>query len=332
MKPNKDPGVSDPTTTRQRASGQRRRALVWTTLMVASALVITFSLTGRHPAQRPNGQHSHLLSIVSAENFWGNIAKSIGGRFVEVQSVINNPNVDPHSYEPTAADARAFAGANIAVVNGVGYDPWATRLLAADTVKHVINVGTVLGLPSDANPHRWYNPGDVTIVVNQLVTVLSSLMPSERRYFTDQAVRFSSQSLATFHQTLASISRSFSGVPIGASESIIVMLVPSLNLRLITPPDFLRAISEGGDVSPNDIATINRQIATREIWVYVYNRQNATPDIERQLELCRSHHIPVVSITETMQPATTTFARWQTSQLERLYSALSIAKAQHTHG
>ncbi|HUY05867.1 MAG TPA: hypothetical protein VMU99_01220, partial [Acidimicrobiales bacterium] len=89
---------------------------------------------------------------------------------------------------------------------------------------------------------------------------------------------------------------------------------------------------EGGDVAPRDIATINRQIIARAIWVYVYNRQNATPDIERQLELCRSHHIPVVSITETMWPATTTFARWQTSQLEQLYFALVTAKAQRTDG
>jgi len=318
--------------TAQQVFGRRKMIVASTTFIVVVALLTIIFTAGKTADQRPNAQRPHLISLVTAENFWGSIASSIGGRFVDVKSIINNPNIDPHSYEPTAGDARAFAGANIAIVNGVGYDPWATRLLAADTVRNVINVGTLLNLANDANPHRWYNPGDVHTIVNTLVTVLSSQQPSEHRYFADQADNFLSKSLASFHQIQANIERQFSGTPVGASESIFAMLAPSLHLRLVTPPNFLRAVSEGGDISPVDIATINRQITRRAIWVYVYNSQNATPDVQRQLELCRAHQIPIVSITETLQPATATFATWQTSQIKSLYSALLLAKAQHTHG
>lgn len=311
---------------------RRQRSVVAIAIAGALALGIALVTTDTTTTKPSGSKPSPRIAIVTAENFWGSIASSIGGRFVEVKSIINNPNVDPHSYEPTAADARAFARADIAVVNGVGYDPWATRLLAADTVRHVVNVGSVLGLADGANPHRWYNPSDVTRIVDRLVTVLSAQLPAQHDYFTSQAAQFSSRTLARFHQLSNAIVRQFSNVPVGASESIFAMLAPALHLHLVTPPSFLRAISEGGDVAPNDIATINSEITHRVIWVYVYNRQNATPDIARQLALCHAHAIPIVPITETMQPSTTTFATWQTSELQLLYSALLLAKAQRTHG
>ena len=51
---------------------------------------------------------------------------------MQVRSIIVNPDTDPHSYEPTAEDARTMAGAQLAIVNGVGYDDWASKLLAAN--------------------------------------------------------------------------------------------------------------------------------------------------------------------------------------------------------
>ncbi len=71
------------------------------------------------------------LRVVAAENFWGSIASQLGGSKVDVSSIIVNPDTDPHSYEPTAADARTMAGARLAIVNGIGYDNWAPKLLAA---------------------------------------------------------------------------------------------------------------------------------------------------------------------------------------------------------
>src|SRR4051794_8865788 len=83
------------------------------------------------------------LRVVAAENFWGSIASQIGGSKVQVTSIIDTPNTDPHDYEPTPADARTIAGAQLVIVNGVGYDPWATKLLAANPVsgRTVLTVG-----------------------------------------------------------------------------------------------------------------------------------------------------------------------------------------------
>jgi zinc/manganese transport system substrate-binding protein len=101
------------------------------------------------------------------------------------------------------------------------------------------------------------------------------------------------------------------------------MLTPALGLDLVTPPGFLKAVTEGTDPTAADTSTVDQQIATREIAVYVYNSQNATPDVQQQVAAARAAGIPVTTITETMVPADGTWQQWQTTQLEALRRALA---------
>ena len=103
------------------------------------------------------------LQVVAAENFWGSVASQLGGNRAHVTSVITSPATDPHDYEPTAADARTIAGAQMVIVNGIGYDPWAGKLIAANPVhgRAVLTVGNLLAIKPGGNPHRWYSPSDV---------------------------------------------------------------------------------------------------------------------------------------------------------------------------
>ena len=103
------------------------------------------------------------------------------------------------------------------------------------------------------------------------------------------------------------------------------MLAPSLGLDLITPPSFLKAISEGTDVSAADKETIDDQIKDHRIKIYVYNSQNVTPDVQAQLQEVKAEHIPYATITETLQPAGATYEAWQTRQLLGIEAALARA-------
>ncbi len=274
-------------------------------------------------AHRSGPVIGRALRIVAAENFWGSIAQQVGGSAVSVTAVITNPAADPHDYEPTPADARAMAGADLVIVNGVGYDPWATTLLAASPGPLVINIGQLVGAKDGDNPHLWYNPADVHTFMSALTRDLEKLDPTGN--FAHRQQVYESAGLKQYDELLAAIKERYSGTAVGASESIFAMLAPALGLRLITPPRFLRAISEGSDVSAADKRTIDRQIATHEIRIYVYNSQNATPDVQAQLASCRAEHIPIASITETMAPATTTYQRWQSVQLSGIEQALAKA-------
>ncbi|HEY3811396.1 MAG TPA: zinc ABC transporter substrate-binding protein, partial [Acidimicrobiales bacterium] len=111
------------------------------------------------------------------------------------------------------------------------------------------------------------------------------------------------------------------------SESIFSMLAPALGLNVLTPYSFLRAISEGTDVSAADKSTIDHQIKTQQIKIYVYNSQNTTPDVQAQLSECKAAGIPTTTITETLTPATATYQDWQTKQLQGILDALNKAAA-----
>ena len=269
-----------------------------------------------------------VIQVVAAENFWGSIASQIGGRHAHVVSIITNPDTDPHSYEPTAGDARTLAAAQFVIENGIGYDPWVPKLLAADQGNPtVLNVGDLLHVPDGGNPHRWYNPTDVQTVIGKIVADFQKIDPADRSYFTQQATTFDTVALRAYHAAIAAIRARYSGTPVGASESIFAMLAPALGLDLITPPSFLKAISEGTDVSAGDKETIDAQITHHQIAIYVYNSQNVTPDVQAQLRQARAEHIPSTTITETLVPPNATYQAWQTKQLLGIQVALAQAPA-----
>jgi zinc/manganese transport system substrate-binding protein len=264
------------------------------------------------------------IHVVAAENFWGSIATQLGGSRVQVTSVIASPATDPHDYEPSAVDARTVAGAQMVIVNGIGYDPWASKLVAANPVggRIVLTVGDVVGIKAGGNPHRWYSPANVHQVARAVVADYTKLDPKDAAYFRARERWFDTKALSTYEEYVATIRRRVGGAAVGASESIFAPLAQALGLRLLTPSSFLDAISEGTEPTAADIATIERQIAKREIKVWVFNRQNSTPDVARLTAAARKRGIPVVSITETLSPASATFEQWQVRQLRSLLIAL----------
>lgn len=267
------------------------------------------------------------LRVVAAENFWGSIASQLGGSKVAVQSIIVNPNTDPHSYEPTASDARTLAGAQLAIVNGIGYDTWASHLIAANPVsgRTTLDAGTLLGLKEGDNPHQWYSPGSVQKVITAIDADYDKLNPGDKAYFAAQRRHFETVSLATYNRLRAEIRRRFSGVPVGYSESIFQPLGQSLGLKLLTPYSFAKAVAEGTEISAQDKETVDAQAQQRLIKVWIYNSQNATPDIQRINAICRARGIPIATVTETLSPARDSFEQWQAAELRGLIAALHRA-------
>jgi zinc/manganese transport system substrate-binding protein len=136
------------------------------------------------PVNQSNGSTgTKKIAVVAAENFWGSIAAQVGGDRVSVHSIIANPDADPHDYEPTAADGRALADAQYVIENGVGYDPWVAKLVAANATpdRAVLNVGQLVRVKEGGNPHRWYSPDDVHRVIEQICAATSeSTQPTQR--------------------------------------------------------------------------------------------------------------------------------------------------------
>jgi len=272
---------------------------------------------------------SGRLNVVAAEGFWGSIAEQLGGDRVEVTSIVTNPAADPHDYEPTPDDARRMAIAQIAIVNGIGYDAWASKLLDANpsSGRTVLDVGDLLGLTEGDNPHQWYSPTAVQRVIAQITADYGRTDPRHAAYYAARRHRFETVGLRRYHHLISQIRSRYGGTPVGASESIFAPLAPALGLRLLTPAGFLDAISAGTEPTPADKVATEGQIASRRIGVWVYNSQNATPDVQRLNDAARAAGIPVATVTETMTPEGASFQEWQSRELEALREALARSGA-----
>jgi zinc/manganese transport system substrate-binding protein len=292
------------------------------------AVFLSLVLIGTTACQSKTGQtgtvSDGVIQVVAAENFWGNIAAQLGGTHVDVISIVTDPNADPHEFETNTADALDFAHASYVILNGAGYDTWGQKLLAANPSngRKVLNVADLLGKTEGDNPHFWYDPDYVQQVINQITGDYQVLDPADATYFSTQQTTLEN-ALTPYRQLIQSIKQTYGGIQIGGTESIVVYLANSLGLDLISPPDFMNAVSEGNDPPTQSVAVFEQQLNQKQISVLIYNNQTATAVTTNLKQLATTQGIPVVGISETMEPPDTTFQNWQYAQLTALQNALS---------
>ena len=267
------------------------------------------------------------ISVVAGENFWGSIAAQLGGSRVTVHSVVTDPNADPHEYESNTTDARAFADAALVVLNGAGYDDWGQKLLDANPNSHrtVLNIAQLLGKKPGDNPHFWYQPDYVIAITDKITAEYKVINPTDAPYFDQRHAAFKT-ALQPYMDRIAQIKSKFAGVPIGSTESIFVYMASALGLNLISPPEFMNAIAEATDPPAAAVATFHDQVNSRSIKVLVYNVQASTSVTTNLKQIAQQKGIPLVGVSETLQPAGASFQDWQESQLSTLESALTSSK------
>jgi zinc/manganese transport system substrate-binding protein len=301
-----------------------RRWYRWLSLVGIATVLTVGCSTNPGPTAAPVAKSTNTLNIVAAENFWGSIVSQLAGKAGSVTSVVTDPNADPHTYESSSDDARAFAVANYVVVNGAGYDAWAGKLLSGNpnAKRKVFTVADLLGKKEGDNPHFWYDPDYVMKVADQVEADLKVLDPTDSAYFNTQREAFDT-SLAPYRDRLAAIKRSFAGTPVAATEDIFVYLGQYLGLNVVSPPDFMRAVAEGNDPPAPSVAQFQDQITKKQAKVLVYNLQTSTAVTTNIKKLAAQADVPTIGVTETIQPPDATFQQWFVSQLLQLQNALN---------
>jgi zinc/manganese transport system substrate-binding protein len=263
------------------------------------------------------------IHVVAAENFWGNIAAQIGGRDIQVTSLITNPNADPHLFETSAQDAALLAEAQVVIENGAGYDTWMGSLLGADGGHpRIVNAASVLHVTgSDPNPHLWYDIPRVPSVAAAIAAALSKAAPEDANTFAKNLATFDS-SLKPLDATLATIKRDYHNVSVAYTERVPGYLLADAHLDVKTPPGFARAIEDGTDPGAADTVAMQQLLTKHDINVLLYNVQTVTAVTTQMRALARQHRIPVVGVSETMPSGTTTYQQWQETQMTNLLHAL----------
>ena len=178
-----------------------------------------------------------------------------------------------------------------------------------------------MGKKKGDNPHFWYNPAYVTQVADRITSSLKAIAGADAGYFDQQRSQLTT-AFKPYMDEVANIERSYSGVPIGATESIFAYMAATLGLNLTTPPEFMSAVAEGTDPPAGAVATFQSQISANQIKALVYNVQASTAVTTNLKALATARGIPNVGVSETLQPDNVSFQDWQLKQLQELEVAL----------
>ncbi len=265
------------------------------------------------------------IRALGLENQYADVIRQIGGSFVTVGAVESNPNVDPHEFEVSPKVARQIARAALVVENGLGYDNWADKIMAAvpNPQRRVIDVQHLLGLPdSTPNPHLWYAPATMPKVAQAIAAALTAIDPAHAATFHANAQRFIA-ALAPWNAAIAAFKARYPATPVAVTEPVADALLQALGMRIETPFTLQAAIMNGTDPSPQDVATQNALFTGHKVKLFVYNQQVTDPLTTAFLDLARRNHIPVVGVYETMPTPGYTYQSWMLAEVQAMQRAVS---------
>src|SRR3954471_22739666 len=179
------------------------------------------------------GSRGSTLDVVASTNVYGDIAAQIGGSHVHVTSVLDNPNADPHLFEPGTRNGLAVAEAGLTIQNGAGYDDFMGKLEAASPNKSriVVTIADVLDVHGrGANPHLWYDVPRLPRIAGAIAAGLEQADPTHADAYRAGLARFTT-SLGPLDQVVRRIRRRYAGHPVAYTEPVPGYLLAAAGLR-----------------------------------------------------------------------------------------------------
>ena len=297
-------------------------------MKVVAGLVLALVMGAGSGAGLAAGQTTHAtaadrrIAVVAAENFYGDIARQVGGDRVAVVSIMSNPDQDPHLFETTPAVVRQLADAQIVIFNGANYDPWMDKLLTAAPRpwRVVINAAQLNGRKSGDNPHVWYDPVTMPAMATTLADALITLDSAHAPDYAAQ-LKVTLASLARITQRIAQLKAKHAGIAVTATEPVFGLMVDALGLTMRNQR-FQLAMMNDTEPSARDVAALESDLKQHKVKALIYNSQVSEKLTERMRAIAGAAKVPVIAITETM-PANISFQDWVLGELDAVDKALS---------
>ena len=267
-----------------------------------------------------------VIHIVASTNVYGDIAQTIGGDAVQVTSIIDDPAQDPHQFEANGRVQLALSRADIVIVNGGGYDDFATTMLAAsgNADARVIDAVELSGYDASAddfNEHVWYDYPTVQTVAKAIAAALDIADPANASAYDGRAGGFVS-SLDALIQLEGSVAAVAQGEGAIITEPVPLYVLEASGLQNLTPPEFSEAIEEDSDVPAALLQSVLNLIGDGSAAIVVYNAQTGGPQTDAVLDVASETGVPALGVTETL-PDGLDYVAWQTGFLQDLLTALA---------
>lgn len=272
---------------------------------------------------------SNPIHIIAAENFYGEIAKQIGGQYVQVQSIMNNPNQDPHLFSANIQTAKAIADADVIIYNGIDYDPWMKNLIEANgenNNKIIIIVANLAHKKTGDNPHIWYDHRIILIYAEDLTKNLIKLDAdhAHQQYYKKNLDDFK-KDVQRLSIKINSIKNQYQNTPVIATEPVFAYMSDMLGFKMLGE-QFQLSIMNNTSPSAEETKNFEDKLRLHQVKILFYNKQVNNPITQRMKDIAKQSHIPVIGISE-MQPLNQDYITWMISQLDDVDKVLSLQRS-----
>src|ERR1022692_332398 len=314
--------VTNPGGRARRLTGARQGTVLVGAL---AALALAAAGCGSNGGTTDAANGTTVINAIGAENEYANVLSQIGGRYVHVSSILNNPNTDPHTFEASPQVAQEVSGAQLIVQNGVGYDTFMNKIESAspDPKRKVIIVQNLLGLPDDTpNPHLWYSPKTMPAAARAMAADLSALLPAHKAFFQANLVKFD-KSLTPWLNAIAAFKARYPNTPVATTEPVADYMLQAAGTDNLTPFTFQADIMNGVDPSPEDIALENGFFTQHKVKVFCYNQQVVDSLTTSIRQTALKAGVPVVGVYETMPTPGYDYQSWMLAEVNALQKAVA---------
>lgn len=280
--------------------------------------------TGSSAAAADTCGTGSVPDVVVSVNQWQSVVTRVAGSCARVRTILTNSGVDAHDFEPGAADQSRLAAADIVVVNGAGYDEWASRAVSGRA--RVIDAARLMGVKEGSNPHLWFSASARTKVAGAVLDVLQKRLPGQRKVLRGHydtwlaAERKLERRIADIRTKMKSASTS--AVRYAATESVADYLAADLGLRDATPQGYANAARNESEPSPGDIQQFTALLRAGKVRLLIVNTQEEDKTARLLEQAASAGRVPIVRLTETRPRRYSTTIGWITGLVGKFETAL----------
>ncbi len=281
------------------ATGTYRRIARAAACIAAAGLVAAMGACGsRESAGTASSNALGTLNVVASINQWGSVAGEIGGSRVKVTSIINSTAVEAHDYEPTSADIAAMAKADVIIVNGAGYDSWATKA-ASSTKAQVVNAAESGGKHDGDNPHVWFSAAVRTAAAKAIAAAYRHSDAAHAEEYTKQLKTWQDKE-KTLESAIAEAKQRLDGKKYAATESVAAYLADDLGLTDATPAGYAQAVANESEPASGDVTAFSKLLQAGSVALLVVNTQESNSTTKQLTTAAGQGDVQVVELTEQM--------------------------------
>ena len=244
------------------------------TIAAAAALLLPLA-----PAQAQQGAKIDVLASFSVI---ADLVRQVGAERVEVRSIVALSQ-DPHEFEPSPSDVRRVMKAQLIVMNGLGFEPWADRFVKAANYKGerlVASKGVkALSVRGAVDPHAWQDVENVKLYIENIRDALTKVDPNGASDYARNASAYGRE-LDALHQE---IKAGFAAIPMAqrkviSSHDSFHYFGVAYDVVFLAP----QGVSSSAEPSARDVAGIIKQIRAEKIKAIFF--ENALPQqLARQI-------------------------------------------------